>query len=68
VAPKIIRSRDGALWYPTTGRHATFAAEFVDRFSEGRLIEHSGVADTEELLRQLGIEAIHAPSPTGIHG
>jgi predicted ester cyclase len=45
----------GVLWYPPTGRRATFAAEFVDRFSDGRLIEHTGEADTEGLLRQLGL-------------
>jgi len=45
----------GVLWYPPTGRRATFAAEFVDRFSDGRLVEHSGEADTEGLLRQLGL-------------
>ena len=45
----------GVLWYPPTGRRATFTAEFTDRFREGRLIEHSGEADTEDLLRQLGL-------------
>lgn len=55
--------RGGVLWYPPTGRHASFAAEFVDRFSEGRLIEHSGAADTEELLHQLGLTETHAASP-----
>lgn len=47
--------RGGVLWYPPTGRHATFTADFVDRFSGGRLVEHSGEADTEDLLRQLGV-------------
>ena len=55
--------RGGVLWYPPTGRHATFAAEFMDRFSKGRLIEHSGEADTGDLLRQLGLPETHAPSP-----
>ncbi len=45
----------GVLWYPPTGRRATFAAEFVDRFSGGRLVEHTGEADTEDVLRQLGL-------------
>jgi predicted ester cyclase len=54
----------GVLWYPPTGRRATFAAEFVDRFSDGRLVEHSGEADTEGLLRQLGLpEARETPPP-----
>ena len=48
----------GVLWYPPTGRRVTFAAGFVDRFSGGRLIEHSGEADTEDLLRQLGLTEI----------
>jgi predicted ester cyclase len=55
----------GVLWYPPTGRRATFAAEFVDRFSDGRLVEHSGEADTEGLLRQLGLAEAHEDSPAG---
>jgi predicted ester cyclase len=57
----------GVLWYPPTGRHATFAAEFVDRFSDGRLVEHSGEADTEGLLRQLGLTGTREtpPQPSG---
>lgn len=54
--------RGGVLWYPPTGRRAAFTAQFVDRFLEGRLIEHSGEAETEELLRQLGLSETHAPS------
>ena len=55
--------RGGVLWYPPTGRSATFAAEFTDRFVGGRLIEHSGEADAEDLLRQLGLAKTHAASP-----
>jgi predicted ester cyclase len=55
----------GVLWYPPTGRRATFAAEFVDRFSDGRLVEHSGEADTEGLLRQLGLAEPCEDSPAG---
>ncbi len=55
--------RGGVLWYPPTGRPATFTAEFVDRFLEGRLIEHTGQADTEALLRQLGLTEAYAASP-----
>ena len=55
--------RGGVLWYPPTGRPATFTAEFVDRFVEGRLIEHTGQADTEALLRQLGLTEAYAASP-----
>lgn len=44
----------GVMWYPPTGRRVSFGAEFVDRFSGGRLVEHAGEAETEELLRQLG--------------
>ena len=54
----------GVLWYPPTGRRATFAAEFVDRFSEGKLIEHSGEADTEGLLGQLGLTETRASPGT----
>jgi predicted ester cyclase len=44
----------GVMWYPPTGKRVSFGAEFVDRFSGGLLVEHTGEADTEELLRQLG--------------
>ncbi len=55
--------RGGVLWYPPTGRRATFAAQFADRFLNGKLVEHSGEADTEDLLRQLGLAGGHTPSP-----
>jgi hypothetical protein len=36
----------------------------VDRFSGGRLVEHSGEADTESLLHQLGLpETRETPPP-----
>ncbi len=44
----------GVMWFPPTGRSVGFRAEFVDRFRGGKLVEHAGEADTEELLRQLG--------------
>lgn len=47
--------RGGVLWYPPTGRRAIFRADFADRFRDGRPVEHSGEADTEDLLRQLGL-------------
>ncbi len=47
--------RGGVLWYPPTGKRATFTAEFTDRFHEGKLVEHSGKTDTESLLHQLGL-------------
>ena len=47
--------RGGVLWYPPTGRAATFTGVFTDRFSEGRLVEHRGESDTAGLLRQLGL-------------
>ncbi len=55
--------RGGVLWYPPTGRRATFTVEFVDRFRDGRLVEHTGEADTDGLLRQLGLSETHDPSP-----
>ena len=45
----------GVLWYPPTGREATFTATFTDRFSAGRLVEHWGGSDTAGLLQQLGL-------------
>jgi predicted ester cyclase len=47
--------RGGVLWYPPTGRHATFAATYEDRFSGGRLVEHRGEVDMRGLLEQLGL-------------
>jgi predicted ester cyclase len=44
----------GVMWYPPTGRRVSFRAEFVDRFRGGELVEHTGRADTEGLIRQLG--------------
>lgn len=55
--------RGGVLWYPPTGRRVTFTADFADRFSDGKLIEHSGRADTEGLLRQLGLTRGDATTP-----
>ncbi|MDP9437946.1 MAG: ester cyclase [Actinomycetota bacterium] len=55
--------RGGVLWYPPTGGRAAFTAEFVDRFRDGLLVEHSGEADTEELLRQLGLAEAHGSPP-----
>lgn len=51
----------GVLWYPPTNRRASFAAELTDRFSDGKLIEHSGKTDTEELLSQLGLTQSQHP-------
>jgi predicted ester cyclase len=47
--------RGGLLWYPPTGRRATFAAKYTDRFSDGILVEHWGESDTGSLLEQLGL-------------
>jgi hypothetical protein len=30
------------MWYPPMGQRVSFAAEFVDRFSGGLLVEHVG--------------------------
>lgn len=49
--------RGGVLWYPPTGKHATFTATYTDRFSDGRLVEHEGEIDMAALLKQLGIPA-----------
>jgi len=58
VKTKLVLSgtdRGGVLWYPATNRRATFSAEFVDRFRDGRLVEHGGETGTEGLLQQLGL-------------
>ncbi len=47
--------RGGVLWYPPTGKSATFTGTYLDRFSNGRLAEHSGETDTPKLLEQLGL-------------
>jgi predicted ester cyclase len=47
--------RGGVLWYPPTGRSTSFGGRFVDRFEDGRLVEHRGECDTVALLEQLGL-------------
>jgi predicted ester cyclase len=44
----------GVMWCPPTGRHVSFEAELVDRFSGSLLVEHAARADAEGLLRQRG--------------
>ena len=48
----------GVLWYPPTGRAATFSGTFTDRFEGGRIVEHRGESDTEGLLRRLGLPPV----------
>ena len=50
--------RGGVLWYPPTGRAASFSGTFTDRFEEGRLVEHRGESDTQGLLRRLGLPPV----------
>ena len=45
----------GVLWYPPTGRHATFTGTYTDRFSKGKIVEHHGGVDKMALLAQLGL-------------
>jgi predicted ester cyclase len=45
----------GVLWYPPTGKHATFSGTFTDRFSDGRLVEHRGGIGMTGLRAQLGL-------------
>ena len=47
--------RGGVLWYPPTGRAATFSGTFTDRFEDGSIVEHWGESDTPGLLRRLGL-------------
>lgn len=47
--------RGGVLYYPPTERYATFSATYTDRFSEGKLVEHSGETEIEALLEQIGV-------------
>ena len=47
--------RGGLLWYPPTDKHAEFTATYTDRFSKGKLVEHDGGADKDDLLQQLGL-------------
>ena len=44
----------GVLWYPPTGKRVAFHVVYVDRFREGKLVEHQGKMDTTGLLKQLG--------------
>jgi predicted ester cyclase len=45
----------GVLWYPPTGKHATFSGTFTDRFSDSRLVEHRGGIGMTGLRAQLGL-------------
>ncbi|MDQ3235971.1 MAG: ester cyclase [Actinomycetota bacterium] len=45
----------GVLWYPPTGKPATFSGVYVDRFSGGLFVEHGGGISTARLLEQLGL-------------
>ena len=47
--------RGGVLWYPPTGKWATFVGTFTDRFSADGVIEHNGTSDRDALLAQLGL-------------
>lgn len=47
--------KGGVLWYPPTGRRAAFSGTYVDRFSDGKLVEHRGESDQAGLLEQLGL-------------
>ena len=47
----------GVLWYPPTGKHAAFTGTYVDRFSDGGLVEHRGGIDTAALLKRLGLSS-----------
>ena len=49
--------RGGFLYYPPTGKKATFTGVFHDRFADGKLAEHRAESDTARLLRQLGLQA-----------
>ena len=47
--------RGGLLWYPPTNKHADFNATYTDHFSNGKLLEHHGGVDKDDLLLQLGL-------------
>jgi predicted ester cyclase len=45
----------GVLWYPPTHKHATLRVSYIDRYCEGKLVEHWEKAETRDLLEQLGL-------------
>jgi len=49
----------GVLWYPPTHKHTTFRVSYIDRFCEGKLVEHWEKVDTSGLLEQLGLPSGH---------
>lgn len=51
----------GVLWYPPTGRWASFGGSFTDRFFGGKIVEHRGSCDTASLLEQLGLPPTSEP-------
>ncbi|MGD1807907.1 ester cyclase [Dapis sp. BLCC M126] len=49
---------------PPTGKQVTFSVIHIDRVENGKIVEHWGQGDVQELMQQLGI--MFFPSPTFI--
>ncbi|MEO0836111.1 MAG: ester cyclase [Cyanobacteria bacterium J06642_3] len=55
-------THQGALMgIPATGKQVTFSVIHIDRVENGKIVEHWGQGDVQELMRQLGI--MFFPSP-----
>ncbi len=46
---------------PPTGKQVTFSVVHIDRIENGKIVEHWGQGDVQELMQQLGI--LFFPSP-----
>lgn len=55
--------RGGVLWYPPTGKHTIVTGTYVDRFSDGRLVEHRGGIEMTSMLQQLGLSSANEDRP-----
>ncbi|MEM7593823.1 MAG: ester cyclase, partial [Cyanobacteria bacterium P01_A01_bin.83] len=51
---------------PPTGKQVTFSVIHIDRVKNGKIVEHWGQGDVQELMQQLGV--IFFPSPKSIPG
>ncbi len=47
---------------PATGKQVTFSVIHIDRVEKGKIVEHWGQGDVQELMRQLGIMSFPSPS------
>ncbi len=47
---------------PATGKHASWSEIHINRFKDGKIVEHWGTVDQAGLLQQLGVTPTPTPS------